>query len=82
MAREIHVDFLPNGVTMNAQYHGNLLQKKRPGKLSKIILLHDNACSYTKNLMGATSTTIGWEIMNHSPYSSYLAPVIFICLGQ
>jgi hypothetical protein len=48
----IHVDFLPNGVTINAQYYRNLLRngvreenwKKRPVKLSKkIILLHINA---------------------------------------
>jgi hypothetical protein len=41
----IHVDFLPRGVTINAQYYINLLhngahqtiQKKSPGKLSKKI---------------------------------------------
>jgi hypothetical protein len=46
----IHVDFLPHGVTINAQYYSNVLhsdvhhviQKKWPGKLSKIILSHDN----------------------------------------
>jgi hypothetical protein len=51
IVRVIHVDFLPHGVTVNAQYYRNFLrsdvhqaiQKKRPGKLSKIIfLLHDN----------------------------------------
>jgi hypothetical protein len=46
-----YVDFHVHGVIINEHYYSNLLpndvhqaiQKKRPGKLSKIILLHDNA---------------------------------------
>jgi hypothetical protein len=61
----IHVDFLPHGVTVNAQYCCNLLhndvhqaiQKKRPGKLSEIILLND----------GADEGNIG--LGNHEPFS-------------
>jgi hypothetical protein len=58
----IHVDFLPHGVTVNAQYYTNLLcsdvhqviWKRRPGKLLKIIiLLHDSACPHMANLMKA-----------------------------
>jgi hypothetical protein len=61
-------------VTTNAQYCSNLLhndvhqaiQKKRPGKLAKkIILLHDNVRVYTANLMKKILATIGWEIVNH-----------------
>jgi hypothetical protein len=71
----IHVDFLPPHATVNAQYYSNLLlndvhaaiSKKRPGKLSKgIILLHNNAHPHTANL--------GWEILNHPFYSLDLAP--------
>jgi hypothetical protein len=85
----IHVDFLPRGVTINAQYYIYLLhndvhqviQKKRPGKLSKIILLHDKTRPHMANLMRATLPIIGWEVMNHSPYSPDLAPGDFHFFG-
>jgi hypothetical protein len=51
----IHVDFLSHGVTINAQFCNNVhhvIQKKRHEKLSKIILLHDNACPHTANGLG------------------------------
>jgi hypothetical protein len=81
--------FFSTCVTTNAQYCSNLLhndvkqviQKKRPGKLAKKILLHDNACIHTTNLMKATLATMGWEIMNHLPYSPGLAPSDIHSLG-
>jgi histone-lysine N-methyltransferase SETMAR len=86
----IYVDFLPHGVTFNAQYYSKLLhndvhqtiQKKRPGKLSKkIILLHDNACPRTADLMKVTLATVDWEMMNHPPYSPDLASSDFNLFG-
>jgi histone-lysine N-methyltransferase SETMAR len=79
----IHVYFLPHGIAINAQYYSNLLHndvhqelwKKRPGKLSKIIiLLHDNAHPHTENLKVTLATIVGWEIMDHPPYSHDLTP--------
>jgi hypothetical protein len=80
----IHVDFLPHSIAVNAQYYSNFLHndvhqefwKKKPGKLSKnIILLQDNAHPHTENMMKVTlATIVGWEIMNHPPYSHDLAP--------
>jgi hypothetical protein len=69
----IHVDFLPHSVTINAQYHSNLLHidvhqailKKKPGKLSKITLLHDNAHLHMADMMKATLAAMDWEIMSH-----------------
>jgi hypothetical protein len=70
----IHVNFLPHGITINAQYYNNLLcndvhqvtWKKRFGKLSKIILLHDNI--QLPNFM-VTLAAVSWEIMTHPSYS-------------
>jgi hypothetical protein len=70
----IHVDSLSHDVTINVQYYSKLLhndvhqviQKKRPGKVSEIIiLLHDNARLHMENLMKLTLATIGQEIMNY-----------------
>jgi hypothetical protein len=86
----IHPDFLPHGVTISAQYYNNLLhndvhcaiRKKIPGKPSKkIILLHDNACPETENSAKATLASMGWETMNHPPYSPDLAPSGFRLFG-
>jgi hypothetical protein len=71
----IHVNSLPQGVVINVQYYSNLLcndvhheiQKKRPGKVSKITLLHDNTRPHMAHLMKVTLATIGWEIVNHPP---------------
>jgi hypothetical protein len=62
----IRLDFLPCGVTINAQYYSNLLRydmhqailKKRPWKVSKIILLHDSVRPHTANLTKVTLATM------------------------
>jgi hypothetical protein len=75
---------------LNAQYYSNLfcgdmhqaVQKKRPGKVSKkIILLHDNASPHMADLTRATLAALGWEIMNHFPYGPDLAPSDFHLFG-
>jgi hypothetical protein len=45
--------------------------------MSKVILLHDDACPHTANLMKVTLTTLGWEITNCPPYSPDSAPSNF-----
>jgi hypothetical protein len=43
--------------------------RKKPWKLSTIIILQNNACPHTADLMKVTLATVGWEIMNHLSYS-------------
>jgi hypothetical protein len=59
-------------LTINGHYYSKLfhndihqaIQKKIPGKLSKIILLRDNIRPHMANFMKAT---MSWKIMNHPP---------------
>ena len=41
----------------------------------KVILLHDNAPSYTAKLIKETIGVFGWEILSHAAYSPDLAPI-------
>jgi len=53
------------------------LYEKRPEyqkKQHKVILLHDNAPSYTAKLVKETIEAFGWEILSHAAYSPDLAP--------
>ena len=52
------------------------------GKLSKGILLHDNARPHTANLMQATIRDLSFETLPHPPYIPDLAPVIIGCLDN
>jgi histone-lysine N-methyltransferase SETMAR len=58
-----------------------VIQKKRPGKLSKIVLLHDITHPQTANVMKVTLVAVGWEIMNHPSYSPDLSPSDFYLFG-
>ena len=40
----------------------------------KVILLHDNAPSYTTKLVKETIETFDWEILSHATYSPDLVP--------
>jgi len=50
----LHIDYLPKGQTINAEYYSSLLvqlkdilKEKRRGKLTKVVLfLHDNAAAH------------------------------------
>jgi hypothetical protein len=61
-----------------------VIQKKKLGKLSKIILLHDDVCPHMANLTKATVATMSWEIVNHLSYCPDLAPCVgpMMHLGQ
>lgn len=82
----ILVDYLERGATINAEYYSNLLQndvreamrRKRPGKLSKRpLLLQDNARPHTAHHTMAVLERLGWDILQHPPYSPDLAPSDF-----
>jgi histone-lysine N-methyltransferase SETMAR len=85
----IHIDFLPHGVTINAQYYSNFhcndvhqaIQKKRHGKLSTITPLHDDPCPHMAHLTKVALATMGRKIMNHPPYSPDLVPSDFNLFG-
>lgn len=89
--RVIHVDFLPNGVTVNAQYYNSMLcnnvhqalWRKISGEVPKeIIRLQDNACPHTENLSQATLAAMGWEIMNYPPYSAKPQRFLFVWINE
>jgi histone-lysine N-methyltransferase SETMAR len=80
----INVYFLSHDVTVSSLLCNDVhqvIQRKIPGKLSKIILLQDNTRPHTKKLTKVTLATIGWEIMKHPPCSSDLAPSDFHLFG-
>jgi hypothetical protein len=43
-----------------------VIWNKKPGKLSTVILLQNNVCPHTADLM-VTLAIVEWEIMNHLP---------------
>jgi len=78
-------EFLPQGSTINAGVCCNTLQKlhrmiqnKRHGMFSRVVLVHDNTNPHTamQNLI----TTFRCEQFDHPPYSPDLAPSDFYLL--
>ena len=52
------------------------IKSKRPGMLSDgIIILHDNTCPHTVNLVRDKLQRFGWETPHHPPYN----PDLFSC---
>jgi histone-lysine N-methyltransferase SETMAR len=48
----------------------------RSGMLTKsVVLLHDNARPYTAARTNALNKLLNWEIFEHPPYSTDLAPI-------
>ena len=78
----IHLDFLPDGETINADYYCRILQDvhhnlrhRRRGKKAKIILLHqDNARPHTARKTIDMINELCWDLISHPPYSPDLAP--------
>ena len=76
------VEFLPAGTTINSDVYCDTIKKlrrsiqnKRRGRLTKgIVLLHDNARPHTAARTSTLLSEIGWEVFDHPPYSSDLAP--------
>ncbi|KAJ7335342.1 hypothetical protein JRQ81_013283 [Phrynocephalus forsythii] len=74
------------GKTLNRNYYCNLLEKqcdalkqKRCGMISKgICLLADNTPVHTAQASVVTTHRLGYELLQHPPYSPDLAPSEFI----
>lgn len=78
----IHIDFLPDGETINSDYYCRVLEdvhhhlrQRRRGKKSRGILLHqDNARPHTARRTMEKIDQLRWKLISHPPYSPDLAP--------
>lgn len=78
----IHIDFLPDGETINSDYYCQVLEDvhhhlrhRRRGKKSRGILLHqDNARPHTARKTTEKIDQLRWKLISHPPYSPDLAP--------
>ena len=77
--------FTINEVTNRLQSIGRLkpeIRSKRRGKLSKcIVLLHDNARSHTAAHTVETLQKLNFEVLDHPPYSTNVAPSDYHMFG-
>jgi len=81
----INVNFIPHGTTMNGNKYEEEIKQLRlslPGKrrgmlIRKPLLLIDNAPCHRANQVHATATKLGFQILEHPPYSPDLAPSDF-----
>ena len=78
----VHLDFLPDNETINADYYCRVLEDvhhhlrhRRRGKKSRGILLHqDNVRPHTVRRTKEKIDQLHWELLPHPPYSPDLAP--------
>ena len=77
----IHLDFLPNGQTINGQYYAKLVEecrrKKRKSRNVPLWLLVDNAPVHASNVAQCSTEKSGFTLLQHPPYSPDLAPSDF-----
>ncbi|GBM62059.1 Mariner Mos1 transposase [Araneus ventricosus] len=79
------IEFMTRGTTINSQVYCRTLKKlkraipnKRRGLLSSgVVLLHDNVRPHTAVGAGAVLRKLKWDVFQHPPYSSDLAPSDF-----
>jgi len=77
------VYYLPKGQTNNVEYYLSLLmqlkailKEKRGGKVTKgILFLHDNALAYRALATQKKLAYVGFQCLDHPPYSPDLAPL-------
>jgi len=77
----LHIDYLPEGQTINAEYYSSLLvqlkdilKEKRRGKVTKVVLFsHDNAPSHWALATQKKLAYLGFHCLDHPPYSPDLA---------
>jgi len=69
-------DYLPKGQTINAEYYSSLLLKeKRRGKVTKgVLFFHDNAPAHRALATQNKLAYLGFQCLDHPPYSPDLAP--------
>lgn len=86
----LYVDFLRTQRTINAAYYSNLLKthvkpayrsKRRSIPARSAILLQDNARPHTARLTLDTISELGWEVLEHPPYSPDLSPCDYHMFG-
>lgn len=86
----LYVDFLRTQRTINAVYYSNLLKthvkpayrsKRRSIPARSAILLQDNARPHTARLTLDTISELGWEVLEHPPYSPDLSPCDYHMFG-
>jgi len=76
------IDYLPKGQTINAEYYSSLLmqlkdilKEKRRGKFTKrVLFLHDNAPAPRALAIQKKLAYLGFQCLDHPPYSPDLAP--------
>lgn len=76
------VDYKEKGVSITGEYYASILEQlkeaireKRRGKLTKgVLLLHDNAPVHKSRVALAALHKVGFDIIDHPPYSPDLAP--------
>lgn len=81
----IHHEIIPQDRTINADLYCEILSRveeamkeKRPERKAKdVLFLQDNARPHTAKLTKAKLKAIGWEVLEHPPYSPDLAPSDF-----
>lgn len=79
------IDYKEKGVSITGEYYAALLERlrdavreKRRGKLTQgVLLLHDNAPVHKAQVAMAAVQRMGFEILEHPPYSPDLAPSDF-----
>jgi len=76
---DIHLtDYLPKGQTINAEYYSSLLvqlKEKRRGNFTKgVLFLHDNAPAHRAFATQVKLAYLGFQYLDHPPYSPDLAP--------
>ncbi|XP_067947100.1 histone-lysine N-methyltransferase SETMAR-like [Watersipora subatra] len=85
----ITVSFLEQGTTVNSENYCQLLQQvkkdiknKRRGMQSRGVILHqDSARPHTATRTIETINQLGWELLDHPPYSPNLAPSDYHLFG-
>jgi len=79
------IDYVPKGQTINAEHYLSLLvqlkdilKEKRRGKFTKVVLfLHDNAPAHRALATQKKLTYLGFQYLDHPPYSPDLAPSVY-----
>ena len=78
----VFIYYLQKGKTINGEYYAKLLRElrraiksKRPGKLTKGVLLHqDNAPAHKSLVVMSAVHDCDFELIDHPPHSPDLAP--------
>jgi len=75
-------DYLPKGLTINAEYHSfllvqlkDILKENRRGMVTKVVLfLHENAPAHRALATRKKLVYLFFQFLDHPPYSPDLAP--------